>query len=81
MCVCTVTHALCLQARTYIESLPLFPRQDFSTFFMGANPLATDLLDKLLQIDPDRRVTAEQALQHPYLANFADPDDEVGPTV
>ncbi len=44
---------------------------------MGANPLATDLLDKLLQIDPDRRVTAEQALLHPYLANFADPDDEV----
>ena len=31
----------------------------------------------LLNIDPDTRITAEQALQHPYLANYADPDDEV----
>ena len=31
----------------------------------------------LLIIDPDRRITAEQALTHPYLANYADPEDEV----
>lgn len=37
-----------------------------------------DLLNELLVMDPDRRLTAEQALAHPYFANYADPDDEVG---
>ena len=39
--------------------------------------MAVDLLEKLLVMDPDRRLTAEQALAHPYFANYADPDDEV----
>jgi len=39
--------------------------------------MAVDLLEKLLVMDPDRRLTAEQALTHPYFANYADPDDEV----
>lgn len=36
-----------------------------------------DLLEKMLCLDTDNRVTAEQALAHPYLATYADPDDEV----
>ncbi len=39
--------------------------------------MAIDLLQQLLNIDPDQRISAEQALQHPYLEAFADPDDEV----
>lgn len=65
-----------LKARSYIESLPRYPKKEFCTFFQGANPLAVDLLQMLLTIDPDRRITADQALSHPYLANYADPDDE-----
>ena len=30
------------------------------------NPLAIDLTDKLLQLDPSRRWSAERALEHPY---------------
>ncbi|XP_003384011.1 PREDICTED: mitogen-activated protein kinase 14-like [Amphimedon queenslandica] len=63
-------------ARSYIESLPKYPKKDFHTFFQGANPLAIDLLQMLLTIDPDKRITAEQALLHPYMANYSDPDDE-----
>lgn len=66
-----------IQARTFIQSMPKFPKKDFSKYFVGANPLAVDLLEKLLVMDPDRRVTAEQALSHSYLANYADPEDEV----
>ena len=58
--------------------MPTFPKKDFSKYFVGANKLAVDMLEKLLVMDPDRRLTAEQALAHPYLANYADPDDEVG---
>ena len=38
--------------------------------------LAIDLLEKMLELDSDKRMTAEQALSHPYLASYADPTDE-----
>ena len=41
------------------------------TFF-----LAIDLLEKTLELDADRRITAEQALAHPYLSVYSDPQDE-----
>lgn len=63
-------------ARKFIESMPAFPKKDFKEYFVGANHSAVDLLEKLLVMDPDRRCSAEQALQHPYLANYADSDDE-----
>ena len=37
---------------------------------------AIDLLEKMLELDTDKRITAEQALAHPYLAQYADPTDE-----
>ena len=30
----------------------------------------------MLEIDADKRISAEQALGHPYLAQYADPTDE-----
>ena len=37
---------------------------------------AIDLIDKMLQLDPDERITCEEALEHAYLATLHDPDDE-----
>ncbi len=34
------------------------------------------MLDKMLQLDPDERITCEAALAHPYLRTFHDPTDE-----
>ena len=64
-------------ARNYLASLPNYPKKDFYKFFVGANPNAIDLLGQLLDMDPDKRPTAEQALGHPYLAKYHDPEDEV----
>ncbi|XP_055325056.1 mitogen-activated protein kinase p38b-like [Sitodiplosis mosellana] len=63
-------------ARNYIKSLPPTKKKDFTTVFRGANPLAIDLLEKMLELDADKRITAEQALAHPYLEKYADPNDE-----
>lgn len=41
-----------------------------------ANPLAIDLLNKLLCFDPALRITVEEALAHPYLSAYHDEDDE-----
>jgi len=63
-------------ARSYIKSLPSMPKKDLNKVFLGANPLAIDLLAKMLELDSDKRITAEQALAHPYLDQYADPSDE-----
>ncbi|PAA69332.1 hypothetical protein BOX15_Mlig000451g2 [Macrostomum lignano] len=42
----------------------------------GASPTALDLLKRMLTLDPTKRVSAAEALEHPYLAAYHDPDDE-----
>ncbi|XP_017601509.1 PREDICTED: mitogen-activated protein kinase 11 isoform X2 [Corvus brachyrhynchos] len=63
-------------ARKYIESLPHMPQQDLKAVFRGANPLAVDLLEQMLILDSDKRITASAALAHPYFVQYHDPDDE-----
>jgi serine/threonine protein kinase len=36
--------------------------------FQNIKPQAIDLLEKLLQLNPNKRPTAVEALQHPYFA-------------
>ena len=48
-----------------------------SALFCLFSILAVDLLEKMLNLDTDVRLNAEQALAHPYLATYADPEDEV----
>ncbi|TRY60110.1 hypothetical protein DNTS_012010 [Danionella cerebrum] len=64
------------EARTYISSLPQMPKRNFADVFIGANPQAVDLLEKMLVLDTDKRITAAEALAHPYFAQYHDPDDE-----
>ncbi|XP_060580087.1 mitogen-activated protein kinase p38b-like [Ruditapes philippinarum] len=64
------------EARNYIKQLPKWEKKDFRTVFQGANPNAIDLLERMLDLDADTRITAEQALAHPYLKQYADPTDE-----
>ena len=61
------------KARTYIRTLPHSPQVRWDRMFPKGNPQAIDLLDKMLQFDPKKRITVEQALEHPYLAALHDP--------
>lgn len=45
------------------------------TTFISIFP-AVDLLEKMLVLDTDKRITASEALAHPYFAQYHDPDDE-----
>uniref|UniRef100_A0A8C4QKR4 mitogen-activated protein kinase n=1 Tax=Eptatretus burgeri TaxID=7764 RepID=A0A8C4QKR4_EPTBU len=63
-------------ARNYIQSLTVMQKIDFRDVFLGANPDAVDLLEKMLVLDTEQRVTADEALAHPYFAQYHDPDDE-----
>lgn len=39
-------------------------------------PIAVDLLDKMLQLDVEKRLTATEALAHPYFEQFRDIEEE-----
>lgn len=80
------------RARKYIRSLPIYRKKPFNFAKGGDQgvlcyssvphrPLLTsftalDLLSSLLLYEPSSRLTAAQALEHPYLSSFYDPEDE-----
>ena len=64
------------RAREYIRSLPFKKKVPFRTLFPKTSDLALDLLEKLLAFNPVKRITVEEALKHPYLEPYHDPDDE-----
>ncbi|CAD6192868.1 unnamed protein product [Caenorhabditis auriculariae] len=64
------------EARNYIRNLPKMPRRDFKKLFSQASPAAIDLLEKMLNLDPDYRPSAQQAMEHEYLAAYHDESDE-----
>ncbi len=45
---------------------------NFRKKFPEADPLAIDLMEKMLQFDPRKRVDVHQALKHPWLAQLHD---------
>ncbi|KAL7416540.1 mitogen-activated protein kinase [Mrakia frigida] len=64
------------RSRDYIRALPFRKKKPFASLFPNASPQATDFLQKTLTFDPKKRLTVEQALCHPYLEAYHDPDDE-----
>jgi mitogen-activated protein kinase 15 len=55
-------------AQTMLESLPPTKNKKLKDMFPTASEEALDLLKKLLQFNPNKRLTVEQALQHPYVS-------------
>ncbi|GAA5904184.1 hypothetical protein JCM8208_003473 [Rhodotorula glutinis] len=64
------------RSRDYLRALPFQKRRNFADLFPAASEQACDFLAKTLTFDPTKRLTAEQCLEHPYLAQYHDPDDE-----
>ena len=44
--------------------------------FPNASNEAIDMMQNLLKFNPTKRLTVEEALQHPYVAQFHNPEEE-----
>eukprot|EP00769_Ergobibamus_cyprinoides_P003354 gnl/Ergobibamus_cyprinoides/463.p1 GENE.gnl/Ergobibamus_cyprinoides/463~~gnl/Ergobibamus_cyprinoides/463.p1 ORF type:complete len:293 (+),score=77.85 gnl/Ergobibamus_cyprinoides/463:191-1069(+) len=72
------------KAKRYVLSLPHRPGVDFARRFPNANPQAVDLLKRMLEFNPRKRISVRDALAHPYLSQLHDPADEptyTGPAI
>lgn len=64
------------RVRSYVQSLPSRSAVPLAKLYPNAEPDALDLLAAMLRFDPRERISVTQALEHPYLAKYHDPDDE-----
>jgi len=63
-------------APTMIESIPQTKNRPPEEMFPDASADALDLIKRCLQFNPDKRITAYEALRHPYVAQFHNEADE-----
>lgn len=62
--------------KDFVNRLAKRTSQSFSIMFRNANPVAVDLLEKMLTFSPKKRYTVEQCIAHPYFEGLHDPDQE-----
>lgn len=64
------------KAKEKLVKLPKKRSKKIDFVFNECNPLAVDLLKKMLVFNPDKRCTAEEALEHPYFNGLHSPGAE-----
>ena len=64
------------RAKEYIRSLPMCEKIPWNTTLPNGTHDGLDLINRLLTFNPEHRLTAEEALKHPFVAGYHDPDDE-----
>ena len=62
-------------SRTALTAVQNSP-STFEERFKNIDPVARDLLKKMLVFNPGQRITADKALEHPYLSQYHDPKEE-----
>lgn len=63
-------------AASMLESIPETEQKSLNDLFPQAKPEALDLMKKLLQFNPSKRIDADEALKHPFVSLFHNPADE-----
>lgn len=64
------------QAKEFVLKLAKRTKQSYSSLFPKSNPVALDLLAKMLIFNPHKRYTIEQCISHPYFEGLHNPEEE-----
>lgn len=64
------------RASEYIKSLGKLDPKPLKDIFPAGDPMALDLLGKMLAFNPTTRCTADEALNHPFFKGIRRPDME-----
>jgi len=59
------------------EPLPYFPPQKLNSVVTGLDEEGYDLLAKMLQYDPQQRISAAKALQHPFFTSLREKERDI----
>jgi mitogen-activated protein kinase 1/3 len=65
-----------VEAKEFLMKLVKRTKQTWSSLFPNANPVALDLLGKMLTFNPKKRYTVDQCISHPYFEGLHDPEQE-----
>ena len=57
-------------AKNFVMQFQNIPKKNFKTILNCQNPLAVDLVEKMLVFNPDKIYSIEDCLNHPYLKNM-----------
>ncbi|XP_042264891.1 STKc_p38 domain-containing protein [Thunnus thynnus] len=63
-------------AQSYVQGLPPQKKKNFKEVFPSMDEKAVDLLEGMLLLDPETRLTAKQGLSQPFLAEYHEPESE-----
>uniref|UniRef100_A0A8C1M0K4 mitogen-activated protein kinase n=1 Tax=Cyprinus carpio TaxID=7962 RepID=A0A8C1M0K4_CYPCA len=63
-------------ARNYIAKLPKLKKKDLRTLLPNVNPQAIHVLESMLLLDPESRITAAEGLALPFFSDFREPEEE-----
>jgi serine/threonine protein kinase len=55
----------------YKATFQKWPRRPLSEVIPNADPLGIDLVEKMLEYDPVKRISAKMALDHPYFSDLS----------
>lgn len=64
------------EAKDFVLKLPKKKGKSLSSIFPNANPIALDLLSKMLVFNPLKRFTIEECIAHPYFHGLHDKGEE-----
>ncbi|CAF88447.1 unnamed protein product, partial [Tetraodon nigroviridis] len=63
-------------AKNYIRTLPKVPKKDLHSIFLKSSSKAVCVLEKMLLLDPEERVSASEALGLDFFTEFRDVEEE-----